>query len=142
MTEGICPQLVNATRSEAYTRKLGLCVEEAAPGRAVVSMRVTDEMVNLFGTAHGGAIFSLLDEAFEVSCNSHGTIAVALNCNVSYVAPAFPGDTLRAVSAEVSRSARVATYDIRVTNQDGALVATCNALAYRKKEALPFIEAT
>jgi len=50
-------------------------------------MTFTPDMENMFGMAHGGAIFSLIDAAFEVASNSHGTMAVALNMNVYYLAP-------------------------------------------------------
>jgi len=45
---------------------------------------------------HGGAIFTLIDEAFEISCNSHGTVAVALNVNITYHRAPSPNSTLRA----------------------------------------------
>jgi acyl-CoA thioesterase len=34
-------------------------------------------MSNIYDRAHGGAIFALIDEAFETACQTHGTIAVA-----------------------------------------------------------------
>ena len=75
---------------------------EVAPGRATVAMTVDAECLNQLGSVHGGVTFSLIDEAFELACNSHGTVALALNVNVSFVAPALPGDRL---TAEPSNSA-------------------------------------
>jgi acyl-CoA thioesterase len=46
---------------------------------------------------------------------------------------------LRAESKEIYRSAKTATYDIKVTEDGNILIATCQALAYRKKGKLPFI---
>jgi acyl-CoA thioesterase len=131
--------LREASVHEAVPRRLALEVLEVGPGTSAVAMTVDDTCLNLFGTAHGGMIFALLDEAFEMACNSHGTMAVALNVNVSFTAPAFPGDRLTARAVEMSRTARTAVYDIRVTNQKGDLVAACQALAYRKRDPLPFL---
>ena len=91
-------------------------------------------MRNMFGMAHGGAIFSLIDEAFEVASNSHGTVSVALSMSVTYVSSPKKGETLQAEAEEVSRSNRVATYDIRVKTAGGDLNALCQALLYRKRE--------
>ena len=124
---------------EPLAKRFAMEAPEVRPGTATVTMTIDGECLNQFGTAHGGAIFSLIDEAFELSCNSYGTVALALNVNVSFVAPAFPGDRLTARSSEISRSRRTGTYDIRVTNQKGDLVAVCHALAYRKDDPLPFL---
>jgi acyl-CoA thioesterase len=121
---------------EPYARWFGIDVLELEPGRARVTMRTSDNMSNLFGSVHGGGIYSLFDAAFELTVNSHGTVAVALSVNVSYVSAAKPGETLTAECREVHRSRRISTCESRVTGEDGRLVATCHALAYRKEEAL------
>ena len=48
---------------------LGIEVLEAAVGRSVLRMTVRDEMVNGFGTSHGGIVFSLADSAFAFAIN-------------------------------------------------------------------------
>jgi acyl-CoA thioesterase len=93
---------------------------------------------NIHGMAHGGAIFSLVDEAFEISSNSHGNAAVALNMNVTFIRPAVRNTVLRARSTEISKGAKTATYQITVEDNEG-LVAVCQALAYRKRDKLPFL---
>ena len=118
---------------------LGLRLVEVGPGNALVELKLSEDTKNIFGVAHGGAVFSLIDGAFEVAANSHGTVAVALNVNVSYINPSIPGDTLRAEAREVSRSRRISSYRIEVKNEKGDLIATCQAMAYRKKDPLPFL---
>ncbi|HUU41849.1 MAG TPA: hotdog fold thioesterase, partial [Desulfatiglandales bacterium] len=97
------------------------------------------DMANIFNMTHGGAIFSLVDEAFEISCNTHGTVAVALNMTISYHRSPEREGVLRAESREIHRSSKTATYDIKVTQGEDVLIASCQAMAYRKKEKLPFL---
>jgi len=126
--------------NEPYARKMGLKLLKLEPGYALVEMKLADDMANIFDMTHGGAIFSLIDEAFEISCNTHGTVAVALNVSVTYHRSPTDRAVLRAESKEIQRSAKTATYDIRVTEgENNILIATCQALAYRKKEKLPFL---
>jgi acyl-CoA thioesterase len=122
---------------EAYALKLGIRLVELNPGHAVVEMDSSDEDANIFGTIHGGAIFSLIDEAFQASCNSHGRVAVALNMTVTYHQPPEKNSRLRAESKEIHRSQRTGTYDIRVTDDKDNMIASCLALAYRKTATLP-----
>lgn len=127
-----------STEEKGFARKLGLRLVEVNPGRAVVEMLPTDSDTNMFGTIHGGAIFSLMDEAFQISCNSHGTMAVALSVTIVYHSPAMSGVALRAVSVERHRTQKTATYDITVTDPNNLLIASCQAVAYRKRDKLPF----
>ncbi len=124
---------------EPYAQKLGLRLIKLDRGYSLVEMVLSEDVGNIFGMAHGGAIFSLIDEAFEVASNSHGTVSVALNMNVTYTNPPSPGDTLRAEAEETSRSNRTATYSIEVRNKEDVLIAVCQALVYRKRDPLPFL---
>ena len=126
-------------KQEPFARLLDLRVVEVGEGSALVEMTLTPQMENIFGMTHGGAIFSLMDEAFEMASNSHGTMAVALNMNVTYISPARTGDTLQAEARETSRTRRTAHYTIAVHNSAGDLVATSGALVYRKDNPLPFL---
>ncbi len=125
--------------TEPFAKKMGLKLEALDEGYSLVTMKFTADMENIFGMAHGGAIFAVIDEAFETASNSHGTMAVALNMNITYVAPPSPGETLAAEAKEINKTNRTANYYITVKNQQGKLLATCQALVYRKKENLPFL---
>jgi acyl-CoA thioesterase len=124
---------------EPYARRLGLRVVDLDAGYARVEMDVTAEMANVFETCHGGAIFSLMDEAFQLACNSHGTVAVALNVDISYLAPAQMDSRITAEAREIHRTRKTALYDIRVSDHRGKAIAACQALAYRKGDPLPFL---
>jgi len=127
-------------KSEPYANKLGLKLINLDYGYSMVEMSVTKEMENIFGMAHGGAIFSLIDEAFEAASNSHGTISVALSMNIFYVKPPSIGDILYAEAKEISKTGRIGNYDIKVKNNEDDLIATCQAMVYRKQEKLPFLD--
>jgi acyl-CoA thioesterase len=127
---------------ENYARALGITVIECRPGYAAVEMTATTKMTNLFDMIHGGAIFSLIDEAFQLASNTHGTLALALNVNISYVQAPEIGATLRATGREISKGPRIATYFIEVRTADGDLIATAQATAYRKNKVNLFATAS
>lgn len=124
---------------EPFAGKLGMKLIKIDKGYSVVEMKLTQEMENIFGMTHGGAIFSLIDEAFETASNSHGTVAFALNMNVTYISAPRTGDSLRAEAKEISKTSRTGNYSIKVTDSKGNMIAVCQALVYRKKEKLPFL---
>ena len=55
---------------DRFSQWLGIEVLEAAVGHSVLRMTIRDDMVNGFGTSHGGILFSLADSAFaQVTCS-------------------------------------------------------------------------
>ncbi len=140
MEKDVTGRIRKKVESEPFAGKLGLKVVALEPGHSKVEMKVTPEMANIFGATHGGAIFSLIDEAFETASNSHGVMAVALNVNIQYLRPAFAGDQLTAEAKEVSRSKRISTYQIDVTNAAGQQIAGAQCMAFIKGDKLPFLE--
>ncbi|MBW1777331.1 MAG: PaaI family thioesterase [Deltaproteobacteria bacterium] len=126
--------------SEPFARTLDIRLVELEEGFSAVEM-VFDpkKMNNIYGRAHGGAVFALIDEAFQTVGQWDGTIGVALNVNVTYVSSPAPGTRLRAEAREVSRTKKTAGYQIMVTDSEKALVATCQALLYRTGKPIPFL---
>ena len=135
--------LREAIRNEGFANHMGVALREIGPGYAAVEARYSENMVNFNGLVHGGAIFSLIDEAFAVASNSHGTVAVALSLNVIYLESPRVGALLVAEAREQSRTDPTATYAIEVIQKDeegDRKIAVCQALVYRKKETLSFLE--
>jgi acyl-CoA thioesterase len=139
MNEKIRDAILNQMEAEPFGKKFGLKLIDVREGSARVAMTFTPDMENMFGMAHGGAIFALIDAAFEVASNSHGTMAVALNMNINYLASPAKGSKLTAQACEINKTKKTATYDIRVTDDVNKLLATCQALVYRLDKPLPFL---
>ena len=129
-----------AVKREPFAQALQMQLVELAEGYSVVSMIYQPEkMNNIYARAHGGAIFALIDEAFETAGQTDGTIAVALNVNVTYVSSPEPGLQLQAEARRVSRTRKTASYDIKVTDQNGQIISLCQALAFRTGKPIPFL---
>ena len=129
-----------AVAAEPYARLLGIELVELADGCSAVEMTYDPARLNnIYGRAHGGALFGLIDEAFETAGQTDGTVAVALNVNVTYVASPQPGARMRAEARRTAQTKRTATYAIKVHDQDGQLIAVCQALAYRTGKPIPFL---
>ena len=124
---------------EPYAKIFGIEIVELEAGHAILMMLTSEKMNNLLGTIHGAAIFSLVDATFELTVNSHGTVAVALSVNMNYINAPLPGERLQAEGREINRSRKISACQISVTGEDGRLIATCQSLAYRKKDKLPFL---
>jgi len=82
-----------------------------------------------------------LDEAFQLACNARGEVAVAQQVNTYFLAAASPGANLIAEAKELNATRKTALYEVRVfEDEGGSVLATAQAMAYRKGGSLPFDE--
>ncbi len=116
---------------DAFSQWLGIDVLEAALGRSVLRMTVRDEMVNGFGTSHGGVLFSLADSALAFATNACGVLSVAVDCTISFPVAVRPGDVLTATAVEQSTTKRLAFCDVTVRNQLDVIVGHFRGTVYR-----------
>ena len=122
---------------DEFSRWLGVEVIEVGPARCVCRMTVRAEMVNGFGVAHGGIVFSLADSAFAFACNTQGRIAMSIENAVTYPMPVHPGDRLTALASEESASRRLGFYRVDVTNQRQETVALFRGTVYKTSQEHP-----
>jgi acyl-CoA thioesterase len=121
--------------TDALSCWLGLEVVAIAPRHATCRMTVRPEMVNGFGVAHGGIVFSFADSAFAFACNTHGHVTVAVDNTITYPAAIHPGDVLTAVAEEEAASRRLGYYRVVVRNQQDAVVALFKGTAFRTERS-------
>jgi acyl-CoA thioesterase len=122
-------------KKDMFAKLCGIELMEVSEGYAKARMTLTGDHLNGVGSVQGGAIFTLADLAFAVASNSHGTVAVAINVNISFVKAVNKG-TLFAHAKETSRNPKLATYDVRVTDDTGGLIAIFDGMVYRKEKKL------
>jgi len=120
---------------DRFARHVGVELLEVGTGRAKVRLQIGEEHLNGVDLVHGAAIFALADFAFAVASNSHGTVALGINANISYL-QAARGGALIAEAEEVSRNPKLATYHVKITDEAGELIALFQGTVYRKREPL------
>src|SRR5512137_114427 len=123
-------------REDTFSRRIGVKLVELLQGFARTTLPITEETVNIYQMAHGGAIFSIADQACEAAGNSFGVPAVALQQNIHFLAASKSGDLLEATAKVSHRSKRIGLIEFEVRNQEGLLVAIGQQVIYVKKREL------
>jgi acyl-CoA thioesterase len=128
--------LAEYLKKDQFIQHCDIELLEVAPGHACAKMILHPHHFNALGTVQGGAIFTLADYTFAAASNSHGSVAVGINVNITYMKAATAG-TLWAEGREVSKNFKLGSYTVEVKDDEGDLVALFQGLAYRKKERVP-----
>jgi acyl-CoA thioesterase len=122
---------------DAASALLGMMVEHDEPGRAVVSMRVREDMLNGFAITHGGLVFALADTAFAIACNEDEKVTVAAGADITFLKSTHAGQTLTATAARRVISGRSGLYDVTVTDETGDAVAEFRGRSITTKRSQP-----
>ncbi|KAB1191123.1 MULTISPECIES: hydroxyphenylacetyl-CoA thioesterase PaaI [Haloferax] len=117
--------------SDPFCARVGIELEKLDSGYAETTLTIEEDHLNFHGTPHGGAIYSLADAAFAAASNSHGDAAFALETNISYLAAAEVGDTIRAVAEETHLGGRTAEYEVVVSDDSDERIATFRGRVYK-----------
>jgi acyl-CoA thioesterase len=96
-----------------------------SPGYARVTMAMKPEYINFNGMVFGGIVSAVADQAFAYATNSVITPNVASQFNIHYIAATSAIDTLTAECHVLKSGKRVCISEIKVTNQEGKIIAIC-----------------
>ena len=116
---------------------MGAEIDWVKDGCAGCSMTIADGHKNAGGSVQGGAIFTLADFAFAVAANSLGKMTVSASNSISFIS-ASKGTRLIAEATRLSDSRRLCFYNVKVTDDTGALIADMSVTGYIKDIDMPF----
>lgn len=105
----------------------GMTLVAIEPGKAVVSLPVTEAVCNPVGTLHGGCIATLVDDAGTIaimSSDNEGRPGVTTDLTVSYLTGAPLGDTVTAEARTLKNGRTLAFVEVDIKGSDGKLLAT------------------
>ncbi len=110
---------------------LGVEVLDSRPGYAKISMKIRKDMINSFGSCHGGVTFAFAQTALAFCSNNYGNIAVALETSMAFTNPVFEGDELIAETKEESKKNTISVYCVNVETKSGKKVGVFRGTVYK-----------
>jgi acyl-CoA thioesterase len=133
MTHTAGPEQVVAhmVERDAFSHWLGIEILSIREGYSKIQMTLRDDMLNGFGSIHGGIAFSLADSAFAFACNNRNNISVALDTSITFTKATKPGDVLVAEATELHNGRSTGVYLVSITNAKGETVAHFKGTCFR-----------
>ncbi len=97
---------------------LGFTFVHLEEGECHLEMKVRKEMLNGFGTLHGGIAYALADSALAFAVNSYGKISPLINGNMNYARAAKEGDVLLAKAKVIYLGNKKADIDVIIYHNE------------------------
>jgi acyl-CoA thioesterase len=117
--------------NDPFSKLLGMELLEINEGFCKLQMKVSKDMLNGFGIAHGGITYSLADSALAFASNSRGIQSVSIETSINHLSKVVEGDTLTAITEEKNLTGRTALYLINIINQHQQSVALFKGIVFR-----------
>lgn len=91
-------------------------------GNFVMEIKVTENALNPYGTAHGGFLYTLCDTAAGATAATLGDYTVSLQGNINYIKPARKDDILTVNGKCIHNGNKTKVINVEVTNQKNQLI--------------------
>ena len=118
-------------KNDAFSQWLGISVVSNAPGEAVLTMTVRDEMTNGSHIAHGGISSAFADSALAFAANGGGRQSLSIETSIHHLHAVRAGEVLTASATLLSETHKTGLYQIDITNRTGERVAWFKGTVYR-----------
>ena len=124
-------------QKDRFAALAGCELLEIESGYAKARMLLTSDHMNGGGVCQGGALFTLADLAFAAAVNSHLVLTVSTSSNITYVRSVSQG-YVYAEARELVDHKRMPFAEVRLTDEEGRLVAIFTSSGYRKNLNVTF----
>jgi acyl-CoA thioesterase len=117
--------LKNLINSSPFYRHMDMKVVEAGEGVSRLEMQVKEEMKNLYGIIHGGAVATILDSSCGIAIGSllkPGEIVVTVDMRVNFISNVRSG-TLIGEGRVLHRGKKTGVASAEIRDGTGTLIA-------------------
>ena len=130
--------LEHLNKNDRFAASIGAQLTTIREGYAKAELTVEERHLNGANVCQGGVMYTLADLAFAGVANCHGILTLGISNTITFLKSAKLGDHLTAECTEVLDHQKLPYCDIRVTNQNGEILAMVTGLAYRMRKDFPF----
>ncbi len=123
-------------KRDLFAAYIGIELMEVVEGYAKARLKVEERHLNGAGVCQGGAIFTLADFACAVATNSHRTITVSTNSNITFTKTGRLGSYLYAEAHEIVNHHKMPFIEVRVTDEAHRIIAIFTASGHRREDEL------
>ena len=120
-------------KNDRFASMAGVELMEISEGYAKARMLITKDHLNGGGVCQGGALFTLADLAFAAAVNSHLVLTFSTSSNITFFQSVAQG-YVYAEAREIVNHPRLPYAEVKITDEDGRLIAVFTSSGYRKKD--------
>ncbi len=116
-------RFLEVNRRNPFVRVVGIEIEDVFPDRALLRLTIVPDSLNPHGLVHGGALFTLADNAAGCAASTDGRAYVTQASDIHFIRAQASG-VVRAEARVRHRGRSTVLVDVSLTGEDERLLAT------------------
>ena len=122
LSEDVKQALLKLTQDNIYMQNLKIDILEMRLGYVKGKMMVTEEIMNPYGSIHGGCLYSLADIVTGLAACTYGMFSSTIDGAMEYIIPAMNTEYIICESVEIRQGKHVSIYEANIYDDKGQLV--------------------
>lgn len=122
LAENIKNALQKLTQDNKYMQNLQIEILEMKLGYVKGKMMVKEDIMNPYGSIHGGCLYSLADIVTGLAACTYGVFSATIDGSMEYIIPAMNTEYIICESVEIRQGRHVSLYEANIYDDKGQLV--------------------
>lgn len=114
--------LLKLTQDNLYMQNLKIEILDMQLGYVKGKMMVNEEIMNPYGSIHGGCLYSLADIVTGLAACTYGFYSSTINGSMEYIIPARDTEYIICESVAIRQGKHVSLYEANIYDDKGQLV--------------------
>ena len=113
-----------------FSKHMGLYVTEQGPGYCKVKLDVKKEHMNPIGSVHGGALFTMADEACGIAASTTGGVCTTVDSHIEFLNAAIGVKYLTAEAKPKKLGKKIRSFIVEIKDEKERLIATADFIFF------------
>lgn len=109
-------------KAEGFIGYLPITIDSIEKGCVRATLEMTEQILNPFGTVHGGCLFTVADSIAGTAAMTRGHYVTTISGHIHYLSPAAGIGQLSVVAKEVRAGKTILTYDVIFTDERDKII--------------------
>ena len=130
--EKVCVSVFNCIKmyDSDFSKHMGLYVIEQSVGHCKVRLDVKKEHMNPIGSVHGGALFTMADEACGIAASTTGGVCTTVDSHIEFLNAAIGVEYLTAEAKPKKIGKKIRSFIVEIKDEKERLIATADFIFY------------
>lgn len=130
--KNVCVNVFNSIKmfDSDFSKHMGLYVVEQSAGYCKVRLDVKKEHMNPIGSVHGGALFTMADEACGIAASTTGGVCTTVDSHIEFLNAAIGVEYLTAEARPKKIGKKIRSFIVEIKDEKDRLIATADFIFF------------
>lgn len=125
-----------AFKKNEFINLLGMELLEINEGYAKGKIEIKPHHTNLYGSVHGGCLFSLADTVAGIAACTYGNYSSTISGNMNYLKPAINTKNIYCIATVSRQGKSISVYNVEIINDNKEIIQTGSFTFYMLSKKL------